>query len=596
MSLNSAAGLTGMLKDGHQHYFDDMNAEGGAVVARSITAACELSRMLSSSLGPQGRCKLVVNHLEKIIVTSDCASILKEVDVQHPAAKLLELAVQQQETEWGDATNLTVLFAGELLQQTMDLMRTMGWKHSTDILEGYHLASTKLVKDLLPKMVIQSVPHPATITSSDEDDIVLDVLKTVLGSKQYGTQDTLAPLVKEACSIVWKQGEVLSPESIRTVKILGGSLNMSSVVKGFVTQRGVETTKTKSSKDAKIAIFACGMEASATEAKGTVLMKSAEELKSYNKTEETKMEEIIKGIAETGVEVVATGGTISDMALHFMNRYNLVAIKIASKWELRRLCQATNSTALVRLGPPTPEEIGSATVTQKVVSGRTVTVFEKEPMEDGGSKNSSNIATIVLRASTSSVLADLERAIDDGVHAVQTLCKNGQLVYGGGAVEMACSVELDKFADQHPGLEQYAIRAFAKSLECVSKTLADNAGWDAVQVVANQRAAHATAATTNEGGEITDIGIDIRPTFSLAATSVLNLVNKKDAATIDISSNGNEASSTEGIVGMKQSRTYDLLAPKQSAFRLAVEAAMTVLKVDQIIMSKQSGGPSMPGQ
>ena len=600
MSLNAAAGLSGMLKDGHQHYFDDDAGESGAVVARSITAACELSRMLSSSLGPQGRCKLVVNHLEKIIVTSDCASILKEVDVQHPAAKLLELAVQQQETEWGDATNLTVLFAGELLQQTMELMRTMGWKHSTDILEGYHLASTKLVNELLPSLVVQNVPHPASLASGKEEDgVVLDVLKTVLGSKQYGTQDVLAPLVKEACSIVWKKGDVLSAESIRTVKILGGSLDMSCVVKGFVTQRGVETTKTKSSKNAKIAIFACGMEASATEAKGTILMKSAQELKAYNKTEETKMDEMIKGIAETGVEVVATGGTISDMALHFLNRYNLIAIKIASKWELRRLCQATNSTALVRIGPPTPEEIGTATVTQKVVSGRTVTVFEKED-EDGG--KTSDIATIVLRASTSSVLADLERAIDDGVHAVETLCKDGRLVYGGGATEMACSVELDKYADQHPGLEQYAIRAFAKSLECVSKTLAENAGWDAVQVVANQRAAHATAAT--DAG-ITDIGIDIRPTFSLAASSILNLLDK-DGATIDPTTiaaitddsltSSSKGSSMEGIVSMKESKTYDLLAPKSSAFRLAVEAAMTVLKVDQIIMSKPSGGPSMPGQ
>jgi T-complex protein 1 subunit theta len=536
MAYNSAAGLGGMLKDGHEHYFDD--TEGGAVVGRNITAATELSRMLSSSLGPQGRCKLVVNHLEKIIVTSDCASILKEVEVEHPAAKLLEMAVQQQELECGDATNLCLMFAGELLNNTLELMKTMGgWKHSTDILEGYHLASAKL-HEILPTIVCDSIPHPATAP-----DQLGKVLKPVLGSKQYGTEDILAKLVADATKIVLKEGQVLQPESIRTVKILGGHLSQSQCLSGFVAQRGVETVTTSADK-AKIGIYACGMEASSTEAKGTVLMKTADDLLNYNRTEEAKMEEIIQGIAESGTKVVVTGGSISDMALHFINKYKLVALRVSSKWELRRLCQATGATALVRLGAPTPDEMGEATVTQKVVGGKTVTIFETEE---------SKIATLVLRASTSSVLQDLERAVEDGVHAVQTACKDGRLVYGGGAAEMACSVQLDAFADQHPGLEQYAIRAFAKSLECVSKVLAENAGWDALQVVADQRAAHATG----QG----DMGVDIN----------------------------NKA----GICSMKDLQIYDLLATKQSAFRLAVEAATTVLKVDQIIMSKQSGGPKM---
>ena len=538
MAYNAAAGLSGMLKDGHEHYFDD--SENGAVVARNITAACELSRMLSSSMGPQGRCKLVVNHLEKIIVTSDCASILKEIMVEHPAAKMLELAVEQQELECGDGTNLCLTFAGTLLTNTLDLMKTMGWKHATDILEGYYLASQKL-QELLPAMVCEEIAHPAK-----DPEALKKVLKPVLASKQHGTEETLANLIAEACTIVLKEGEVLQPENVRTVKILGGSLSQSACVSGFVAQRGVETVLT-SAKNAKICVFASGIEASGTEAKGTVLMKNAEDLKNYNKTEEKKMEEIIEGIAASGVKVCVTGGNISDMALHFLDKFELVALKVSSKWELRRLCQATGATALVRLGAPTPEEIGTASVEQKVVGGRTVTVFEQEE---------SKLATLVLRASTSSVLADLERAVEDGVHAVQTACKDGRLVYGGGAAEMYASVQLATFADQHPGLEQYAIRAFSKSLECVSKTLATNAGWDALQVVADQRAAIASGAS--------DTGVDIE--------------------------------NSKGTTSMKEAQVYDLLACKISAFRLAVEAATTVLKVDQIIMSKQAGGPKMPGQ
>jgi T-complex protein 1 subunit theta len=194
--------------------------------------------------------------------------------------------------------------------------------------------------------------------------------------------------------------------------------------------------------------------------------------------------------------------------------------------------------------------MGYSTVTQKVVGGRTVTVFENDI--DGSSK----IATLVLRASTSSVLNDLERAVEDGVHAVQMACKDGRVVYGGGACEMECAVQLDHFADRHPGLEQYAIRAFAKSLECVARTLADNAGWDAVQVLADIRAAHVN-------GEA-DIGVDI--------------------------------TTSPGNTSMKNACVYDLMYVKRSALKLAIDAATTVLKVDQIIMAKQSGGPKMPGQ
>lgn len=561
MAYNAAAGLGGMLKDGHEHFADDDGA--GAVVARSISAACELSRMLSSSLGPQGRNKLVVNHLGKMIVTSDCASILKEIEVEHPAAKILELAVQQQEKECGDGTNLVLTFAGQLLTATLDLMKTMGWKHKTDIMEGFHLASTKLLKELLVTKkdgdnggcVVSTLPHPASSPEALEM-LKEKVLKPVLGSKQYGSEDVLSDLIVQACQIVLNDGEtsaVLQPSSIRTVKILGGNVRQSACVQGFVAQRGVETTRTASEKNAKIVVYASGVEASSTEAKGTVLMKTAEDLKNYNRTEEMKMEEIIQGIAQSGVKVIVSGGTISDMALHFIEKYELIALKLSSKWELRRLCQATGATALVRLGAPTAEEMGTATTTQKIVGGRTVTVFENDT--DGKSK----IATLVLRASTSSVLNDLERAVEDGVHAVQMACKDGRIVYGGGACEMECAVRLDRLADQHPGLEQYAIRAFAKSLECVARTLAENAGWDAVQVLSDMRAAHSNGNN--------DVGVDLEN--NPGSTSM-------------------KTSSSDGV--------YDLMHVKRSALKLAIEAATTILKVDQIIMSKRAGGPKMPGR
>lgn len=544
MAYNAAAGLGGMLKDGTQHYSNsDEGPQSASVVIRNIEACLQLCHMLSTSLGPQGRSKLVVNHLGKIIVTSDCAAILKEVDVEHPAAQLLQMACQKQEEACGDATNLVLSFAGELLYHTLDLIQKMGWQHASEILMGFTMAATRVQQELLPNQICD------TITNVQDEQQLLRVLKPVVMSKQFGSEDILAPLIAKACLLVMNNGKV-SPDAVRTVKILGSNVNKSQLIEGYVAQRGLESTL-QMANNCKIAVFASGIEASRTEAKGTVLMQTADDLKSYNKTEEMKMEEIIQGIAASGVKFVVSGGTVSDMALHFIDRYEMLCLKIGSKWELRRLCQATGATALVRLGAPMAEEMGYATsVEVQQVGERTITVIQSDAA-------TTKLATLVLRASTSSVLADLERAVEDGVRAVEMTCKDGRLVYGGGAVEMSMAVALAQQADTVPGLEQYAIRAFAKALEVVPRTLAVNAGWDAT-VVANLQATH--AAHDGSNGNICDSGVDLEK---------------------------------EQITSMKEHDVVDLMASKLNALRLAVDAALTVLKIDQIIMSKPSAGPKM---
>jgi T-complex protein 1 subunit theta len=289
MAYNSAAGLSGMLKGGTQHFSQDDDSSHSSVVLRNITACLELSRMLSTSLGPQGRCKLVVNHLEKITVTSDCASILKEVEVEHPAAQLLAQACQKQEEECGDNTNFVLAFAGELLWQTAQLISKMTWQPAPEILAGYRRALELCEKHYLPSLVCNS------ISDLSDREHLLQVLRPVLASKQYGSEGILAPLVADACLKVLKNGRV-SVESVRIVKIPGASVTQSTLLDGYVSRSGVETVVTEV-ESAKIAVFASGFEASTTEAKGTVVMKSADDLKNYNKTEERKMEDIVAGIA-----------------------------------------------------------------------------------------------------------------------------------------------------------------------------------------------------------------------------------------------------------------------------------------------------------
>jgi T-complex protein 1 subunit theta len=550
MAYNSAAGLGGMLKAGTKHFSqEDDHGYAGSVVLRNIEACLQLSRMLSTSLGPQGRCKLVVNHLGKLSVTSDCASILKDVEVEHPAAQLLASACAKQEEQCGDNTNLVLAVAGELLWQTAKLIGKMTWQPAPEILAGYKRALQLCTEQYLPAQVISQV-----LDLTDRESL-LTILRPVLASKQYGSEGTLAPLVADACLSVMTQDETtgqikLSVAAVRTVKILGASVSQSALVQGYVSLRGIETV-CQAAQDCKIAVFACGFEASSTEAKGTVLMKTADDLLNYNKTEESKMEEIVAGIAACGVKVVVTGGNVSDMALHFLDRQQMILVRLGSKWELRRLCQAVGATALVRLGPPTPDEMGHcSSIEQREMSGKPVTVFTNNAKDD------SKLATIVLRASTSTVLADLERAVDDGVQAVAQAVKDGRLVYGGGAVEMALSTALQQEAAKTPGLEQYAIHAFGKALEVIPRTLAENAGSDATKVLADMQAAHASVGAD---GVVCNVGVDIER--------------------------------MNGTANMQDKAVFDLLSTKLSALTLAVDAVVTILKIDQIIMSKPSGGP-----
>jgi T-complex protein 1 subunit theta len=238
-----------------------------------------------------------------------------------------------------------------------------------------------------------------------------------------------------------------------------------------------------------------------------------------------------------------------------------MCLRVGSKWELRRLCKAVGATALVRLGPPTPDELGSCRSVQvREIGGQTVTVFE--------AAESAKLVTVMLRASTRSVLDDLERAVDDGCAAAAAALQDPRLLYGGGAVEMALSTKLQLEADRTPGMEQYALHAFAKALQVVPRTLAENAGLDAVQVLADLQSAHASFAPTADE-QVCDVGVDIE---ALSST---------------------QKSSSGGTASMKDKVVVDLLSTKEQALRLAVDAAVTVLKIDQIIMSKPSGGPKM---
>jgi T-complex protein 1 subunit theta len=229
--------------------------------------------------------------------------------------------------------------------------------HTAEIVSGYQIALNKTL-EILPTLVV------STVDDIRDKATVVRAIKSVLATKQFGYEELLANLVVDACVTTMSptvKHPKLNVDSVRISKQRGGNVSMSNVVKGMVVLRDTEGI-VKRAENAKVIVFGCGIEASSAEAKGTVLLKSADDLLQYNRSEERKMEEVICSIAATGVKVCVANGSISDMALHYLDKYEIMVIKIQSKFDLRRICGALGATAVVRLGPCSPEEMGECSL------------------------------------------------------------------------------------------------------------------------------------------------------------------------------------------------------------------------------------------
>jgi T-complex protein 1 subunit theta len=490
-------------------------------VIKNIEACRELSKIARTSLGPNGMNKMVINHLEKLFVTSDTAVIVRELEVAHPAARVVVMAAEAQEREVGDGTNFVVSFAGELLSLAEELIRD--GLHPSEIRDGYQKALEKCLEWLNEELAIEG-----TETMDLRDKVaVAKRLKGTLSSKQSGYEEQLASIVAEACVDVCpkKNAKNFNVEDVRTAKIVGGNINDVQTIHGMVIRRNVEGS-VRHVENAKVAVFGCAVDTQATETKGTVLIQSGKDLEEYSKGEELQVEKYIDEIVESGCKVVFTGQSFGDLALHFLERKKIMAVKIPSKFELRRVCKATNATTLIKLGKPKPDELGYASKIDVVEIGDSKVLVLKQD-------DASRVSTIILKA----------------------LTRDSRAVAAGGATEIALAKRLSDYAKTQTGLDQYAIQKFAQALELVPRTLAENAGLDATSVIASLYAAHSSSNKNNNR-----MGVDV----------------SGDQETVDLCESA-------GIV--------DLLEVKHWALKLAVDAARTVLRVDQIIMSKQAGGP-----
>ena len=395
-------------------------------------------------------------------------------------------------------------------------------------------------------------------------------IRTVIASKQSGSEDFLADLVAEAVlAVLPKQPANFNVDNIRVVKIMGGSLEQSKVVKGMVFGREPDGS-VKKAKNAKVGVFSCPIDISQTETKGTVLLHNAKEMMDFTRGEESQLETIIKELHDSGLRVVVAGSTVGELALHYLNRFGILVVKVLSKFELRRLCRVVGATPLARLGAPMPDEMGKVDIVETLeIGGDRVTVFRQE-------SDATRTATLVIRGATQNHLDDIERAIDDGVNVVKAVTRDPKLVPGAGATEMQLIERISAYGERTPELSQYAIKKYAESFEVIPRTLAESAGLDATEVLATLYAAHhKSSSNQNREDDADEEDDDEEPDWTIG----VDVENGDGTGTLD--------AQDEGIL--------DLLVSKQWAIRLATEAARTVLSVDQIIVARQAGGPKPPG-
>jgi len=377
-------------------------------------------------------------------------------------------------------------------------------------------------------------------------------IRTVIAAKQAGSEDFLADLVAEAVlAVMPKNAYNFNVDNIRVVKIMGGSLEQSKVVKGMVFGREPDGSVKKATK-AKVGVFSCPIDISQTETKGTVLLHNAKEMLDFTKGEEAQLEQIVKELHDSGLRVVVAGTTVGELALHYLNRFGILVIKVLSKFELRRLCRVVGATPLARLGAPMPDEMGSIDIVETLeIGGDRVTVFRQD-------NDVTRTATVILRGATQNHLEDVERAVDDGVNVVKAITRDARLVPGAGATEIQLAERISAFGERTPGLSQYAIKKYAEAFEVIPRTLAESAGLDATEVISRLYSAHA-----KKDKKKWTIGIDV------------------------------ENEDGTGILDAEKEGILDLLNTKESAIKLATDAARTVLSVDQIIVARAAGGPKM---
>jgi thermosome len=508
----------------------------------NIAVAYAIGNAVRTTLGPRGMDKMLVSEMGDIVITNDGATILEEMNVEHPAAKIMVEIAKTQDKEVGDGTTTAVMLGGELLKRAGDLLDQ--GIHPSTIINGYKGAARQAEK------ILTEMSYKITL---DDIENLEKIASISMGSKTVGfgrAKDKLGKLVVSAVRQVAERKDgkvVVDDDFIKVEKKEGGEIDDTQLINGVLVDKEiVHPGMPKKVEQAKIALIDSALEIEKTETDAKIEITSPEQMESFLKQEEKMLREMVEKIAASGANVVFCQKGIDDIAQHFLAKKGIVAVRRVKKSDMEKLAKATGAKLATNLDDLSVKDLGFAgQVEERKIAGEQMVFVEK-------CKDPKSV-TIFVRASTEHVVNEGERAIVDGIGAVSSAIEEGEYVAGGGSIEIQLATDLRKYATEIGGREQLAIQVFADALEVVPRTLAESAGMDAIDTLVDLRTRHKRA-------DGRDMGVDV---FG------------------------------SKIADMKRLGVIEPTKVKKQAIASASEAAAMLLRIDDMISAK-SRGPAMP--
>jgi archaeal chaperonin len=504
----------------------------------NIMAAKAVAGAVRTTLGPKGMDKMLVDTMGDVVITNDGVTILKEMDIEHPAAKMMVEIAKTQDAEVGDGTTTAVVVAGELLKQAEALLDQE--LHPTVIAAGYRDATDKAV-EILKSMAVK-------VTTKDDDLLKKIAITAMTGKGSQSARDELAVIaVKSIKSVVDEDGTV-DTDNITVEKKVGGGITDSQLVGGVVVDKErLHPNMPKKVTNAKIALLNAAVEIEKTEVDAKIEITSPDQLQAFLDQEEVMLKGMVENIVKTGANVVFVQKGIDDLAQHFLAKAGIYTVRRVKKSDMEKLARATGAKVATSIHELTKDDLGKAGLVEERKIGDDKMTFVEQ------CTNPKSVS-IILRGGTEHVVDELERAMNDALRVVGVAVEDKMLVPGGGAPEVELALRLRAYASTVGGREQLAIEAFADAMEVIPKTLAENAGLDQIDSLVALRSAH------EKGMKSAGLEMD-----------------------------------TGKPVDMLKLGVVEPLRVKTQAIQSAAEAAVMIIRIDDVIASKSGGPGGMPG-
>jgi thermosome len=519
-------------------------SRGKEAQKNNIMAALVVADTIKTTLGPRGMDKMLIDSMGDITITNDGAAILDEIDVEHPAAKMMVEIAKNQDKMVGDGTTTVVVLSGELLRKAEDLLDQD--IHPTLIVSGYRKATQKAL-DILEKVAV-------TVDLKDRETLK-KVAMTSMRSKAVGpARDYLSEIAIDAVNqISEKRGDSMLADidNIQIVKKEGKSILDTTLVKGIILDKEVvHAGMPKRIEKAKIALLNAALEIEKTEISAEIRIRDPSQIKAFLDQETNMLREMVDKIAASGTNVLVCQKGIDDMAQHFLAKHGILAVRRAKESDMEKLSRATGGKVVTTIDDLKTGDLGHADLVEERKIGDDKMVFVE------GCKDPRSVS-LLIRAGLERMVDEAERAMKDALSVVADVVEKNKIVAGGGAIEAEIAKELHKYAAKVGGREQMAITTFADAMEVIPKALSDNAGLESIDVLVNLRAAH-------EKPKGQYMGVDVF---------------------------------TGKIIDMYKEGVLEPLSVKEHAVKSASEAASMILRIDDIVAAskpKESKGPPMP--